>query len=34
MGRTGLNPKATETIGMGTSTIAMAIREDECVKKN
>jgi hypothetical protein len=34
MGRMGPNSETTETVGMGTLAIAMAIRKDECIKKN
>jgi hypothetical protein len=34
MGRMEPNGKAIETVGIGTSAIAMAIRKEECIKKN
>jgi hypothetical protein len=34
MGRMEPNAEATETVGMGTSAIAMAIRKKEYIKKN
>jgi hypothetical protein len=34
MGRRGPYGEATETVGMGTSAIAMTIGKEECIKKN
>lgn len=34
MGRMGPYAEATETLGIGTSAVALAIRKDECLKKN